>query len=55
VLLLLVTAASLVLAGGFAMLLAASGEFLPRDIAYLGMSADLCSIARCRPCLAGMG
>ena len=49
VLLLLATAASLVLAGGFAMLLAASGEFLPHDIAYLGMSAaDLCSIARCR-------
>jgi hypothetical protein len=47
--LLLATAGSLVLAGGFAMLLAASGEFLPHDIAYLGMSAaDLCSIARCR-------
>jgi hypothetical protein len=47
--LLLVTAASLVLAGGFAMLLAASGEFLPHDVAYLGMSAaDLCSIAGCR-------
>jgi hypothetical protein len=56
VLLLLATAASLVLAGGFATLLAASGEFLPHDIAYLGMSAaDLCSIAHCRPCLAGMG
>jgi len=49
VLLLLATAASLVLAGGFAMLLAASGEFLPHDIAYLGMStAVLCSIAHCR-------
>jgi hypothetical protein len=49
VLLLLATAGSLVLAGGFAVLLAASGEFLPHDIAYLGMSAaDLCSIARCR-------
>jgi hypothetical protein len=49
VLLLLATAASLVLAGGFAMLLAASGEFLPHDIAYLGVSAaDLCLIARCR-------
>lgn len=47
-LLLLATAASLILAGGFAMLLAASGEFLSHDIAYLGMSAaDLCSIARC--------
>jgi len=47
--LLLATAGGLVLAGGFAMLLAASGEFLPHDIAYLGMSAaDLCSIAGCR-------
>jgi hypothetical protein len=49
VLLLLATAASLVLAGGFAMFLAASGEFLPHDIRYLGMSAaDLCTIADCR-------
>jgi hypothetical protein len=49
VLLLLATAASLVLAGGFAMFLAASGEFLPHDIRYLGMSAaELCSIADCR-------
>jgi hypothetical protein len=49
VLLLLATAASLVLAGGFAIFLAASGEFLPHDIRYLGMSAaDLCSIADCR-------
>jgi hypothetical protein len=46
--LLLATAGSLVLGGGFAMLLAPSGEFLPHDIAYLGMSAgDLCSVARC--------
>jgi len=49
VLLLLATAGSLVFAGGFAIFLAASGEFLPHDIAYLGMSAaDLCTIARCR-------
>jgi hypothetical protein len=49
VLLLLATAASLVLAGGFAIFLAASGEFLPHDIRYLSMSAaDLCSIADCR-------
>jgi hypothetical protein len=49
VLLLLASAASLALAGGFAMFLAASGEFLPHDIRYLGMSAvDLCAIARCR-------
>jgi hypothetical protein len=47
--LLLLTAASLVLAGGFAIFLAASGEFLPHDIRHLGMSAaDLCSIADCR-------
>jgi hypothetical protein len=49
VLLLVAAAGSLVLAGGFAMLLAASGQFLPHDIAYLGMSADdLCAIAHCR-------
>jgi hypothetical protein len=47
--LLLATAASLVLAGGFAMFLAATGEFLPHDIRYLGMSAaDLCSIDHCQ-------
>jgi len=47
--LLLLTAASLVFAGGFALFLAASGEFLPHDIQYLGMSAaDLCSVAHCR-------
>jgi hypothetical protein len=46
---LLATAGSLILAGGFAMLLAASGQFLPHDTAYLGMSAaDLCTIAHCR-------
>jgi hypothetical protein len=54
VLLLLATAASLVLAGGFAIFLAASGQFLPHDIAYLGMSAaDLCTIADCR--IVGVG
>jgi hypothetical protein len=47
--LLLMTAGSLVFAGGFAVFLAASGEFLPHDIRYLGMSAgDLCSVAQCR-------
>jgi len=47
--LLLVGAGSLVLAGGFALFLALSGEFLPHDIRYLGTSAtDLCSIANCR-------
>jgi hypothetical protein len=49
VLLLLATAGSLVFAGGFVIFLAASGEFLPHDVAYLGMStADLCAIAHCR-------
>ncbi len=47
--LLLVTAGSLVLAGGFALFLALTGEFLPQDVRYLGMSAtDLCSVAQCR-------
>jgi hypothetical protein len=38
-LLLLAGAGSLVLAGGFGIFLAASGELLPHDIRYLGMSA----------------
>jgi hypothetical protein len=47
--LLLVAAGSLILAGGFAVFLALTGEFLPHDIRYLGMSAaDLCSVAQCR-------
>jgi hypothetical protein len=47
--LLLVGAGSLILAGGFALFLALTGEFLPQDIRYLGMSADdLCSVAGCR-------
>lgn len=47
--LLLLTAASLVLAGSFFIFLAAAGEFLPHDIRYLGMTAaDLCSHAQCR-------
>ena len=47
--LLFVGAGGLVLAGGFAVLLALSGEFLPHDIRYPGMSAgDLCSLADCR-------
>jgi hypothetical protein len=46
--LLLVTAGSLLFAGGFSAFLAATGEFLPHDIHYLGMSAgDLCGIASC--------
>jgi len=47
--LLLLTAGSLFFAGGFAIFLAATGEFLPHDIHYLGMSAaDLCRIRSCR-------
>ena len=47
--LLLLTAVALLLSGAFAIFLAARREFLPHDIAYLGMSADdLCRIAGCR-------
>jgi hypothetical protein len=47
--LLLVVAGSLIFAGGFALFLAAGGEFLPHDLRYLGMTADeLCAVASCR-------
>lgn len=47
--LLLIIAGALLFAGAFAMFLAATGEFLPQDIHYLGMTADeLCSVANCR-------
>lgn len=47
--LLLAMAGGLLFAGGFAVFLAATGEFLPHDIHYLGMSAeDLCDVASCR-------
>ncbi|MGH8992918.1 MAG: hypothetical protein ACRDZ7_15520 [Acidimicrobiia bacterium] len=47
--LLLVTAGCLLFAGAFSTFLAATGEFLPHDIHYLGMSAaDLCQVASCR-------
>jgi hypothetical protein len=47
--LLMLTAVALLLSGAFAVLLAARREFLPHDIAYLGMSAsDLCTLADCR-------
>ena len=36
-------------AGGFALFLSASGQFLPHDIAYLGMTPEqLCALERCR-------
>ncbi|MFN2506735.1 MAG: hypothetical protein ABR540_21395 [Acidimicrobiales bacterium] len=47
--LLLAVAGSLLFAGGFMLFLAATGEFLPQDIHYLGMSSDdLCDLASCR-------
>jgi len=43
------TAICLALAGGFAIFQSASGEFLPHDTAYLGMSTrELCGIDQCR-------
>lgn len=47
--LLMAGAGGLVLAGGFVVFLALTGEFLPHDIRYLQMSAvDLCSVEDCR-------
>lgn len=47
--LLLLVGLGLVAAGGFALFLAATRQFLPHDIAYLGMTADeLCAVADCR-------
>jgi hypothetical protein len=47
--LLVATAMALLFGGGFAIFLAATGEFLPHDIAYLGLSAsDLCELRGCR-------
>lgn len=47
--LLLTVAGALLFSGAFALFLAATGEFLPHDIHYLGMSAaDLCGFADCR-------
>ncbi|MBI3942423.1 MAG: hypothetical protein HY326_05365 [Chloroflexi bacterium] len=47
--LLMFTGLSLVLSGGFALFLAASGHFLPQDAQFLGMTADqLCGIDNCR-------
>ncbi|MGB6180276.1 MAG: hypothetical protein WBF79_03420 [Rhodococcus sp. (in: high G+C Gram-positive bacteria)] len=45
---LMATSSLLILAGCVAMVLALTGEFLPHDLAYVGMSADqLCGIADC--------
>jgi hypothetical protein len=47
--LLLFTGLSLVMAGGFALFLAATGHFLPHDTAYLGQdAAALCQFHGCR-------
>lgn len=47
--LLLIVAGGLAFAGGFALFLAVTREFLPQDIHYLGMSAkDLCGFGSCR-------
>ncbi len=47
--LLFAVAGSLVFAGGFAIFLAATGQLLPHDSAYLGMNSDqLCAVASCR-------
>jgi hypothetical protein len=47
--LILFTGLSLLLSGAFALFLAASGNFLPHDIAFLGMvPEELCSINECR-------
>src|SRR5829696_945435 len=40
---------ALVVAGGFAVFIAARGEFLPHDVAYLGMTPpELCAVNECR-------
>ncbi|MGB7922390.1 MAG: hypothetical protein WCF57_04020 [Pyrinomonadaceae bacterium] len=47
--LLIFTGLSLVLAGAFALFLSASGQFLPHDIEFLGMTAaELCAVNGCR-------
>ena len=43
------TGLGLVLAGGFALFIAARGELLPHDVAYLGMTPQaLCALNECR-------
>ena len=40
---------ALLLAGGFAIFIAARGEFLPHDVAFLGMTpGELCAVNECR-------
>jgi len=43
------TGLCLILSGGFALMQSASGQFLPHDVEYLGMTAhDLCAIDQCK-------
>jgi hypothetical protein len=45
----MLTGLSLVLSGGFALFLSATGHFLPHDIQFLGMTAEqLCGVDQCR-------
>lgn len=47
--LLLFTGLALILSGGFAIFQSATGQFLPHDVQYLGMTAqDLCRLDECR-------
>ena len=47
--LIILTGVSLVMAGGAALFLSATGHFLPHDIEFLGMTAqELCGINECR-------
>jgi hypothetical protein len=47
--LLIFTGLSLLLSGAFALFLSTTGQFLPHDVQFLGMSAEqLCSIQGCR-------
>ncbi len=40
---------ALIVAGGFALFVAARGEFLPHDVAFLGMTpGELCAVNECR-------
>lgn len=46
---LIFTGLCLVLAGGFALFLSATGHFLPHDVQFLGITAEeLCAIKQCR-------
>src|SRR5829696_7182294 len=47
--LIVLTALALLLSGGFALFLSVVRQFLPHDLAFLGMSADqLCAVGDCR-------